>query len=150
MQEAETWMKRALALANQAAAEDEVPVGCIIVKGDEILAEAYNRRESDHRLIAHAELLAIDQANQMQKSWRLSDCDLYVTLEPCIMCAGAIFQARIARVFFAASDPKAGALGSVYQLHRDSLINHHTSVIGGLCAEDAKKMLSEFFQKKRT
>lgn len=146
----ETFLNYALALARKGLEEDEVPIGAIIVKDGTILAEAFNQRERVHDATGHAEILAIQSACKKLNSWRLSNCDLYVTLEPCIMCAGALVQARVRNVYFGAFDSKGGALGSLYKIHEDTRLNHRFKVHGGICGEECGKMLSDFFKKKRT
>ncbi len=145
------YMTQALSEATAAMAHDDVPVGAVLVnqKTGEILAACHNTKERDGMVTGHAELLAIQQANAMQKTWRLSDCTLYVTLEPCPMCAGAIIAARIPRVVYGAKDAVAGAMGSVWALHEHPSQNVTISVESGLMEDDAKKMLREFFKKKR-
>ena len=145
----EHWMYRAIELAQQAATEDEVPVGAIVVHNYSIIGAAYNQREQLADPTAHAEMIAITQAAAQLKSWRLIDCTLYVTLEPCPMCAGAIVQSRIPRVVYGAIDPKAGAVDSLYQLLSDSRLNHRCEVVGGVLAAQCGSLLSEFFQQKR-
>ncbi len=140
----EAFMRRALALADKAAALGEVPVGAVIVKDGEIIAEAYNRRESDKNALAHAEVLAIDRACAKLGGWRLHQCELYVTLEPCPMCAGAIVNARLKRVVAAAKDEKAGAFGSVMNLNRYPL-NHHPGIEFGVLENEARERLHAFF-----
>ncbi len=143
------FMQRALALAQLAAEADEVPVGAVIVREDRVVAEAYNQRESLRDPTAHAEMIAITQAAETLGSWRLEETTLYVTLEPCPMCAGAIVQARIPTVVFGATDPKAGAVVSLYRMLEDSRLNHRCQVIGGLLAEPCGQILSQFFAVKR-
>jgi len=145
----EFYMQRALQLALAAAAEDEVPVGAIITCGDRIIAEAYNQREALKDPTAHAEMIAITQAAQAIGSWRLEACCLYVTLEPCPMCAGAIIQARIPTVVFGATDPKAGAAVSLYQMLQDERLNHRCEVHSGVLADPCSRILTEFFEAKR-
>ncbi len=145
----EHWMYRALELANQAAVEDEVPVGAIIVHNHSIIAAAYNQREQLEDPTAHAEMIAITQASAHLRSWRLIDCTLYVTLEPCPMCAGAVLQSRIPRVVFGAIDPKAGAVRSLYHLLSDTRLNHQCEVVGGVLAKECGRILTEFFEHKR-
>jgi tRNA(adenine34) deaminase len=142
-------MRLALNEANQAAARGEVPVGAVVVRDDEVVARAYNRREELHSALAHAELLAIEQASRHLSRWRLSDCQLYVTLEPCVMCVGAIVQARIGRLIFGCLDPKAGAVESLYQLCDDARLNHRLPVAGGMLAEDCSAVLESFFKRLR-
>lgn len=143
-------MRRALQLAAQAEAEGEVPVGAVIVRGGEIVAEAYNQREQLHDPTAHAEMLAITQAASSVGGWRLADCTLYVTLEPCPMCAGAIIQARLPRVVYGAVDPKAGAVDSLYQLLNDDRLNHRCAVTAGILADECGDILKRFFQARRS
>lgn len=130
-------------------AEDEVPVGAVIVHQDRVIAAAHNQRELLHDPTAHAEMIAITQAAEARQSWRLDDCTLYVTLEPCPMCAGAILQARIPAVVYGAADPKAGAVRSLYTLLDDSRLNHRAAVIPGVLAERCGRILSRFFQQQR-
>jgi tRNA(adenine34) deaminase len=145
----EHWMRHALALAQQAASEDEVPVGAIIVHRGRVIASAYNQREQLADPTAHAEMIAITQAAAHLNSWRLEECELYVTLEPCPMCAGAILQARIPRVVYGAIDPKAGAVESLYRMLTDSRLNHRCEVVGGVMAGPCSRILTEFFEHKR-
>lgn len=142
-------MRRALELAHEAQKIGEVPVGAVVVREDRVIAGAFNRKESDLRPTAHAELLAIEAACQSLGAWRLEATQLYVTLEPCIMCWGAILQARIPTVYFGAADPKAGVCGSVLQLHETPRFNHHPQVFGGLLARECGQILSEFFSDLR-
>ena len=146
---AEHFMRRAIELGQQAATEDEVPVGAVIVYKHNIIAAAYNQRENLADPTAHAEMIAITQAAAHLKSWRLIDCELYVTLEPCPMCAGAILQSRIPKVIYGASDSKAGAVESLYHLLTDSRLNHQCDVRGGVLALECGQMLTEFFESKR-
>ncbi|MBN8604063.1 MAG: tRNA adenosine(34) deaminase TadA [Planctomycetes bacterium] len=145
----EFYMRQAFALAQQAAMEDEVPVGAIIVHGERVIAGAYNQREQLKDPTAHAEIIALTQAAAELGSWRLENCTLYVTLEPCPMCAGAILQARIPRVVYGATDPKAGAVDTLYQLLRDPRLNHRADVISGVLAQQCGGILTEFFEMKR-
>ncbi len=142
-------MMLALAEAEAAAAADEVPVGAVIVCDGTVLAAAHNQREQLHDPTAHAEMIAITQAAAALGSWRLEGCSLYVTLEPCPMCAGAIVQARIPQVVYGAADPKAGAAGSLYQLLDDPRLNHRSEVIGGVLSDRCGELLTEFFAGKR-
>ncbi|MGI5919345.1 MAG: tRNA adenosine(34) deaminase TadA [Christensenellales bacterium] len=144
----ETYMAEAIALAKKAAKKDEVPVGAVIVRDGRIIARAYNRRETRKNPLAHAEILAIEQAARRLGGWRLSGCTLYVTLEPCPMCAGAIINARIDEVVFGAYDPKAGAFGSLYNL-AEGRLNHTPCVTGGVLADEAAGLLKTYFQGKR-
>jgi len=143
------WMEQALAAAQLAAEQNEVPVGALIVRDGQLVATGYNLREQCHNPTAHAELLAITRASEVLGDWRLEGCTLYVTLEPCIMCAGAILLARIPRVVYGASDPKAGAVSSLHQLLTDSRLNHRCEVTGGILADRCGRILSEFFQAQR-
>ena len=142
-------MRRALRLAQQAAEEGEVPVGALVLQGDRVIAEAWNQREQLRDPTAHAEMIAITQAAEAAGTWRLEGCTLYVTLEPCPMCAGAIVQARIPTAVFGAADPKAGAVVSLYQLLQDERLNHRCDVVGGILAEPCGRILTEFFQRQR-
>ena len=143
------WMKKALDQAIQAFDEGEVPVGAIIVHQERVIAEGRNQRETLNDPTAHAEMIAITQAAEVLQSWRLLDCTLYVTLEPCPMCAGAIVQARIPRVIYGTADPKAGACHSLFSLTSDIRLNHQSAVLGGIMAEDCKAILQEFFRQQR-
>ena len=142
------FMQAALALAKEAAAEGEVPVGCVIVRNGEIVGRGRNRRETKKNALGHAEIEAIDQACRNLGGWRLWECTLYVTLEPCPMCAGAIVNARIPRVVFGAADSKAGSCGSVCNLF-DMDYNHHPKVEKGLMEEECAALLQEFFSELR-
>jgi tRNA(adenine34) deaminase len=145
----EAFMREALALAQQAARKGEVPVGAIIVLGDEIVGRGSNAPISMHDCSAHAEIRALRDAGQRVGNYRLAECALYVTLEPCAMCAGAIMHARIAALIYGASDPKTGACGSVVDLFAEPRLNHHTEVRGGLLAEECGALLSDFFAALR-
>ena len=142
------FMDAALALAREAAQDGEVPVGCVIVRGDEIVGRGRNRRETEKTALGHAEIEAIADACRNLGGWRLWECDLYVTLEPCPMCAGAIVNARIPRVVFGASDDKCGACGSVCDLFSMDF-NHHPEVEKGVREAESKELLTEFFQQLR-
>ena len=142
------FMDEALALAREAAAEGEVPVGCVITLGDRIVGRGRNRRETGKSALAHAEIEAIDEACRTLGGWRLWECTLYVTLEPCPMCAGAIVNARIPRVVFGASDAKCGACGSVCNLF-SMAFNHHPQVESGIREAECAALLTEFFQNLR-
>ena len=143
-----TYMDEAIALAREAAAEGEVPVGCVIVRGDEIVGRGRNRREKDKSALAHAEIEAIEEACRNLGGWRLWECTLYVTLEPCAMCAGAILNARIPRVVYGASDKKYGAVHSVCTLFSMEF-NHHPTVEAGIRAEESAALMEEFFRQLR-
>ncbi|APJ05021.1 tRNA-specific adenosine deaminase [Silvanigrella aquatica] len=143
-------MSRCIDLAKQAADIGEVPVGALIIDSQgQIISQAYNLRESQQVATAHAELIAIEQACKSLSRWRLQDCTLYVTLEPCFMCAGAIILARIPRVVFAAHDPKAGAAGSLAHVLDDSRLNHKCDIVTGVCAEESSVLLKSFFKMRR-
>jgi tRNA(adenine34) deaminase len=144
----EQFMRRALELAQQAAEEGEVPVGAVIVKDGEIIAEGRNRRESGKNALCHAELEAIGKACRVLGGWRLWQCELFVTLEPCPMCAGAVINARIPRVVFGAYDPKAGSCGSVVNLFNFPY-NHKPEVSGGVLEKECAGLLTEFFKNLR-
>ena len=141
-------MRQALLQAEEARKEGEVPVGCVIVHNGEIIARGRNRREEKQSTLSHAETEAIAQANQVLHSWRLEDCTLYVTLEPCPMCAGAILNARIPRVFYGARDRVMGACGGVLNLFMEDFPNR-PALVGGILAEDCRKILEEFFRDLR-
>ena len=142
------YMKRCLSLAELAASEDEVPVGALIVRGDEIIAEAYNMREKTRCATKHAEIIAIERACERLGGWRLPECCMYVTLEPCTMCAGAIVNARIDRVVFGAYDEKSGAFGSVINMSELKL-NHRVVSEGSCMQDECKNILGEYFRGKR-
>lgn len=146
----EDWMRTALKYAHKAQALAEVPVGAIIVKDDKIIARGFNLRESRNNPLLHAELIAIQNASKRLKSWRLTDCDLYVTLEPCLMCAGAIIQARLRHVYIATEDPKAGACCSLYQVFDDKRFNHQPKWQTGVLKEESSILLKNFFKDLRT
>ena len=143
------YMRQALDEAEQAAREDEVPVGAVILFDGRVIARAHNQREQLHDPTAHCEMIAITQAAESRQSWRLDGCTLYVTLEPCPMCAGAILQARIPLVVYGATDPKAGAVDTLFHLLDDSRLNHRCQVISGVLAPECSGVLSRFFQKQR-
>lgn len=144
----EAYMRRALALAREAAAAGEVPVGCVIVRGGEIIGCGRNRREEKHSTASHAEMEAIAQANAATGSWRLDDCSLYVTLEPCPMCAGAILNARIPRVYYGARDRVMGACGGVLNLYMEPFANT-PALVGGILADECRAVLEDFFRRVR-
>ncbi len=144
------WMRQALDQARFAFEQGEVPVGAIVVQGEYIIGIGCNQRETLKDPTAHAEIMAITQAAQTLGSWRLIDCTLYATLEPCPMCAGAIVQARIPTVIYGTTDPKAGACHSLFQITDDPRLNHRATVIGGVMQADCKAILQEFFQLQRS
>lgn len=145
----EHYMRLALEEARMADAEDEVPVGAVIVYEGRIVASAHNQREALNDPTAHAEMIAITQAAEALQSWRLEGCTLYVTLEPCPMCAGAMVQARLPSLVFGALDPKAGAVRSLYQLLEDDRLNHRADVISNVLDQPCGEILTEFFRRKR-
>ncbi len=143
------WMQKALELACRARDEDEVPVGAVIVKDDRLVAEGWNRPIQSHDASAHAEMTAIRQAGQVLNNYRLVDTTLYVTLEPCSMCVGAMIHARVRRLVFGAYDPKTGAAGSVFDLLQAGQHNHRVEVTGGVMEKECREMLQAFFRDKR-
>lgn len=145
MTEDERYMKEAMKQARKASALGEVPIGCVIVHEGRIIARGYNRRNTDKNTLAHAEITAINRASKVIGDWRLEECTLYVTLEPCQMCAGAIVQARIPKVVMACMNPKAGCAGSVLNILEMPQFNHQAQVIRGVLEEDCSRMLKEFF-----
>jgi len=145
----EAFMKMALAQAEQAFAIGEVPVGVVIVHAGHVIATAHNQREQLRDPTAHAEMIAITQAAESLENWRLSDCILYVTLEPCPMCAGAIVNARVPHVVYGATDPKGGAVESVFRLLSDARLNHRAEIVQGVLSDQCGEILSRFFRNKR-
>lgn len=143
------WMGRALEMAYQAVSADEVPVGAVIVRDGGMIAAAANQRESLHDPTAHAEMIAITQAAAAVEDWRLEQTTLYVTLEPCVMCCGAILQARIPRVVYGAADPKGGGVRSLFRLLEDPRLNHRCQTTSGVLEERCGQVLTEFFASKR-
>ena len=143
-------MKAAIREAKKAYALEEVPIGCVIVQNDRIIARGYNRRNTEGNTLAHAELTAIKKASKKTGDWRLEDCTLYVTLEPCQMCAGAIVQARIPEVMIGCMNPKAGCAGSIYNLLQEPAFNHQVSLFKGVLEEECSQMLKDFFRSLRT
>jgi tRNA(adenine34) deaminase len=143
------FMKIALAAASSTGDRGEVPVGAIVVSAGKVVGTGYNRREEVQNPLSHAEIMAIDEASRRLGSWRLNDCEIYVTLEPCIMCTGAILQARIRRLVFGCVDPKAGAVESLYRLCEDQRLNHQLPVVGGVLAEESAALLADFFVRLR-
>lgn len=142
-------MREALAMAQQARLANEVPVGAVVVSNGEIIGRGFNAPISKNDPSAHAEIQALRDAATRIGNYRLADCTLYVTLEPCPMCAGAILQARITRLIYGAADPKAGACGSVVNLFQESRLNHHTQVVGGVLADECGEKLRRFFAERR-
>ena len=143
------FMRRALAAAEEAAGRGEVPVGAVVVVRDEVVAVAHNKRETDNDPTAHAEIVALRRAAAALGSWRLTDADLYVTMEPCPMCAGALVNARLRRLYFGCDDPKAGAVRTLYTLLDDKRLNHRVEVVPGLLAAEGSALLRSFFSRLR-
>lgn len=142
-------MRAAIREAKKAEAKGEVPVGAVVVREGKILARAHNLRESSQRAAAHAELLAVDKANRKRKSWRLDDCDVYVTLEPCAMCAGALANARVRKVYFGAYEKKGGCAVSLYPVLSAGGLNHAAEFEGGVLEEECAALLTDFFRARR-
>lgn len=145
----EKYMREAIKQARKAAKIDEVPIGCVIVYDDKIIARGYNRRNTDKSTLAHAEIIAIRKAAKVIGDWRLEDCTIYITLEPCPMCAGAIVQARIPRVVVGAMNPKAGCAGSVINLLQMDGFNHKAELTSGVLVDECRTMLQDFFKEMR-
>lgn len=145
----EYWMRQAILLAKEAEKLGEVPIGAIIVRGDDVLGRGYNLREQTMDPTAHAEMIAIRDASQQLDAWRLLECRLYVTLEPCPMCAGAIVQSRIPQVIYGTTDPKAGCAGTLMNLLQEPRFNHSTEVIPNILQEECSLLLTQFFRKLR-
>ncbi|MEZ3502877.1 MAG: tRNA adenosine(34) deaminase TadA [Lachnospiraceae bacterium] len=150
MTEEERYMKEAIRQAHKAWKLQEVPIGCVIVKDGKIIARGYNRRNTDKNTLAHAELLAIRKASRAVGDWRLEECTMYITLEPCQMCAGAIVQARISRVVIGSRNPKAGCAGSVLNLLQMPRFNHQVELTEGVLEEECSSMLTDFFKELRS
>ncbi len=146
----EKWMRAAVREAVIAAKKDEVPIGAVAVANGKVVARAHNIREKTHDPLGHAELLLLRKLARKERSWRLTDIAVYVTCEPCLMCAGAMLQARVKRVVFGCKDPKAGACGSLYNVMQDKRLNHRIEVVGGVMEKECAKMLSDFFSAKRS
>ncbi|MBE6136721.1 MAG: nucleoside deaminase [Erysipelotrichaceae bacterium] len=143
------FMNLALKEAEKAALEDEVPVGAVVVCDDKVIARAHNQRDKKNLTYAHAEMLAIIKANKKLGSWRMPECDIYITLEPCIMCMGAIIQSRIKNIYYGAKDPKGGAVISSINVLEANNINHHPNVVGGILEEQCSKIITNYFKNKR-
>ena len=143
------FMKEAIKEAKKAELIDEVPIGCVIVKDDRIVARGHNVRETKKTPLGHAEIIAIDKASKKLGAWRLQDCDIYITLEPCIMCAGAIIQSRIRHVYYGAKDPKGGAIESSINVLEAKSINHHPEITSGILEEECSNIISQYFKRKR-
>ncbi|MGY3729782.1 tRNA adenosine(34) deaminase TadA [Lactococcus termiticola] len=148
-EEKEFFMREAMQEAKKAGDNEEVPIGAVIVKDGEIIARGYNRREIDKQAIHHAEITAIEEANRVIGNWRLLDCALFVTIEPCVMCAGAIGLARIPEVYFGATNPKFGAVKSLYQILEDERLNHRVQVEHGILEADCAAIMQDFFSARR-
>ena len=145
----EKYMREAVRQAKKAAALNEVPIGCVIVHEGKIIGRGYNRRMTDHSVLAHAEIIAIKKACRKMGDWRLEDCTIYITLEPCPMCAGAIVQARIPRAVIGCMNPKAGCAGSVLNLLQEDGFNHQVEIEVGMMGEECSQMLKDFFRELR-
>ena len=143
------YMLEAIKEAELAKLEDEVPIGCVIVKDDQIIARAHNQREVTNNPLGHAETLAIKKASEVLNDWQLVDCDLYVTIEPCIMCGGAIIQSRIRKVIYGAPDLKGGAFGSSINILDAQNINHRPEIVKGILEEECTKIIKDYFKSKR-
>ncbi len=143
----EKWMKEALKQAEKALLKDEVPIGCVIVQDDKIIARGYNQKETKRNVLMHAELIAISRACRKLNSWRLEDCTLYVTLEPCVMCTGAISQARISRVVYGASEKRWLAFNKL--MENKEAFNHYPQITGGVLGEECAFLISDYFKRKR-
>ena len=149
MEDFEKYMLEALKEASLAALEDEVPIGCVIVKNGEIIAKAHNQRDKTNNPLGHAEVLAIKKASEILKDWQLVNCELYVTIEPCLMCAGAIIQSRIKRVIYGAPDLKGGAFGSSINVLDASNINHRPEIVKGILESECSQVIKDYFKSKR-
>ena len=149
MDKDKSFMQRAISLAGEAAERGEVPVGAVLVYGEEVIAENFNRREEFNDATAHAEILVLREAGKKLNTWRLLDTTMYITLEPCSMCAGALVQARVSRLVFGARDPKAGAVVSLYNIPTDSRLNHRLEIEEGVLGEECSELLKDFFHKRR-
>ena len=145
----ESFMKQAVKQAKKAYDKQETPIGCVIVREDKIIARGYNKRNMKKHTLAHAEILAINKASKVLGDWRLEDCTMYVTLEPCPMCAGAIVQARIPRVVIGSMNPKAGCAGSVLNLLQQDGLNHQVEITKGVLAEECSGLMTSFFRELR-
>lgn len=149
MNKDEKYMKLALKEAHKAAAIDEVPVGAVIVLNDKVIARGFNKREINNDPLGHAEMIAIRKASKKLNNWRLVNCELYVTVEPCAMCAGAIMWSRLKRVVYGTGDPKGGAMGEVFNLFDERIVNHIPEIKGGVLAKECKEVIQSFFRNKR-
>ena len=149
VEEKEFFMREALKEAEIALANDEIPIGCVIVKNGEIIGRGHNAREELQRAVMHAEVMAIEEANAHEKSWRLLDTTLFVTIEPCVMCSGAIGLARIPQVIYGAKNQKFGAAGSLYDILTDERLNHRVELENGILEAECAQMMQDFFRKRR-
>ena len=145
----EFYMSKALKEAFKASQIDEVPIGCVIVKDNKIIARGHNKREIKNDVTSHAEMEAIRKANKKLNSWRLVDCDLYVTIEPCIMCMGAIYQSHIRKIYYGAPDPKGGAINSSINFKEIKNLNHYPEIEGGVLQEECSQIIKDYFKNKR-
>jgi tRNA(adenine34) deaminase len=145
----QSYMREALRMAEKARQADEVPVGAVVVREGKVIARAYNQVELLKDATAHAEMLALTQAEAAMNDWRLTDCDLYVTKEPCVMCAGAIVHTRIRRIIFGCADPRSGGAGGIINLLQHPALNHHCQITAGVLENECASILQEFFRKKR-
>ena len=146
----ERYMLEALKEAKKAAFEDEVPIGCVIVKDNKIIARGHNLRENKKDVTCHAEIVAIRKANKKLNDWWLKDCDLYVTIEPCLMCIGAIYQSHINRVIYGAKDPKGGAVSSIIRFDEIKNLNHYPEIVSGVLEEECSQIIRNYFKAKRS
>lgn len=149
LEEKELFMREALKEAELALAKEEIPIGCVIVKDGKIIGRGHNAREDLQRAIMHAEMMAIEEANQCEQSWRLLDCTLFVTIEPCVMCSGAIGLARIPQVIYGAKNQKFGAAGSLYDILTDERLNHRVAVETGILEDECAGIMQDFFRNRR-
>lgn len=149
MDKDEKFMKQAIKQAQKAYEQEEIPVGAVIVKDNKIIARAYNKKEQKQDTTNHAEILAIQKASKKLKTWRLTDCEMYVTLEPCSMCAGALIQARLKKIYIGTMDPKTGSCGSVLNLLKDYTFNHKVEIQTGILQEECEILLKKFFKELR-
>ena len=145
----EHFMKLALKEAQKALLIDEVPIGCVIVKDNKVISRGYNHRETKHDVSSHAEMEAIRKANKKLNNWRLVDCDLYVTIEPCLMCMGAIYQSHIKNVYYGAKDLKGGAITSSIDFSEIKNLNHYPNIVGGVLEEECSQIIKDYFKNKR-
>ncbi len=149
MNKEEKYMKLALKEAHKAAAIDEVPVGAVVVCDGKVIARGFNKREINNDPLGHAEMIAIRKASKKLNNWRLINCELYVTVEPCAMCAGAIMWSRLKKVVYGTSDPKGGAMGEIFNLFDEKIVNHVPEIKSGVLASECKELIQTFFRKKR-